>query len=688
MTDSPEQTGRHLVTLMLTVVLLASIYPLLVRSEYIGCPDLHATLEMAGAIFSVVSGIALLTYFHILGNRFHLLMGLAFLVNGTEDFIHGILSFRNILDLPDPSLTQLIAGTYLTGRLVLGAMLFLARFEPISPGESQDQERKTSWIVPAVLTISIVLIGWAFRTPLSSLFYPDRLIARPTDFLSAIALGAALVAFLQKHHREGNVIVRGVLLSVAVNIVGQVLLSFSKALYDPFFDIAHVYKALSYTVPFLGYSLYQITVLTGRRQAEEALAEERNLLRTLIDNLPDYLFVKDTESRFIVNNLAHLRLMGATTQDEVIGKTDFDIFPRELAEQYYADEQKVIQSGQPLPSREEYTVDTQGRKQWLLTTKVPLRDSKGEITGLVGISRDITELNEALRREQEQRERLHDILAQVRHAANELSSAAAEILAATTQQVSGASQQSAAISQTTTTVDQVKTIAEQSAARAQEVADTSQHTVQVSRAGQEAVEETITSITQIKTQVESIAENILALSEQTQQIGEIIATVNDIAAQSNMLALNASVEAARAGEYGKGFAVVAAEVRNLAEQSRQATAQVRAILSDIQKATNATVMATEEGTKGVEDGAWLAARAGEAIGQLTAVIEESAQAATQMVAGGRQQAAGMEQIAVAMQNINQATAQSLASTRQAEKAAQNLNELARKLAWIVEQYQP
>ncbi|MDY7079371.1 MAG: methyl-accepting chemotaxis protein [Chloroflexota bacterium] len=267
-----------------------------------------------------------------------------------------------------------------------------------------------------------------------------------------------------------------------------------------------------------------------------------------------------------------------------------------------------------------------------------------------------------------------------------LGSAAAEILAATTQQASGASEQSAAIAQTTTTVDELKTIAEQSVYRAQEVANASQRTVDVSQTGKQAVLDTIESMTQIKSRVEGIAENILTLSEQTQQIGEIIATVSDIAAQSNMLALNASVEAARAGEYGKGFAVVAVEVRNLAEQSRQATAQVKAILSDIQKATNATVMATEEGTKGVDEGVQLAAQAREAIEQLGMVIEESTQTATQMVAGGRQQASGVEQIALAMQNINQATTQNLSSTRQTEKAAKELNDLSSRLSETVEQY--
>jgi methyl-accepting chemotaxis protein len=281
---------------------------------------------------------------------------------------------------------------------------------------------------------------------------------------------------------------------------------------------------------------------------------------------------------------------------------------------------------------------------------------------------------------------LQKMIGQIREAANSLGSAAAEILAATTQQASGASEQAAAVSQTTTTVDEVKAITEQASMRVQEVASASQRTVETARAGQRAVQETIESMTMIRERVEGIAENILALSDQTQQIGEIIATVNEIAAQSNMLALNASVEAARAGEHGKGFAVVAMEVRNLAEQSRQATAQVKAILSEIQRATNSTVMATEEGTKGVERGVQLSSQAREAIEQLAAVINESAQIATQVVVGGRQQQTGIEQIATAMQNINQANIQNLASTRQAEKSAQSLNELARQLNETVEQY--
>jgi two-component system, sensor histidine kinase and response regulator len=132
-----------------------------------------------------------------------------------------------------------------------------------------------------------------------------------------------------------------------------------------------------------------------RRQAAESFRRERNLLRTLMDNLPSYVYIKDMDGRYVINNSAHSRFLGKATGDEVIGKTVFDLFSREMAENYDADDRSVMQSGHPVVDREEPSLDPAGNPIWNLTTKVPLRDPQGKIIGLVGISRNITELKQA-----------------------------------------------------------------------------------------------------------------------------------------------------------------------------------------------------------------------------------------------------------------------------------------------------
>jgi PAS domain S-box-containing protein len=125
------------------------------------------------------------------------------------------------------------------------------------------------------------------------------------------------------------------------------------------------------------------------------LAAERNLLRTLIDSLPDYIYVKDAAGRFVVVNQAMAESRGHTSVQDMVGATDFDFFPREMAERFYVDEQQLFATGQPLINREEPALNLSGDPLWVLTTKIPLRDPDGNITRLIGISRDITEQKRA-----------------------------------------------------------------------------------------------------------------------------------------------------------------------------------------------------------------------------------------------------------------------------------------------------
>jgi methyl-accepting chemotaxis protein len=271
------------------------------------------------------------------------------------------------------------------------------------------------------------------------------------------------------------------------------------------------------------------------------------------------------------------------------------------------------------------------------------------------------------------------ITGSLRDAVNQMTSGSAELLASTTQQAAGAQQQAAAVAQTVTTVNEVTQTAEQSAQRARGVSEAVARTLEVGKAGRTAVEESQAATAAVKERVEATAEDILALAEQAQAIGEIIATVNDVAEQTNLLALNAAIEAARAGEHGRGFAVVAGEVRALAEQSRRATTQVRQILGEIQKATNAAVLSTEEVTKGVQAALRVAEQAGQTIAALAETLTDSARAAGQIAASAGQQATGMAQIHQAMQSIDQVARQNASATRQAAQVAEGLNTLAGRL---------
>ncbi|MGA1791828.1 MAG: methyl-accepting chemotaxis protein [bacterium] len=252
-------------------------------------------------------------------------------------------------------------------------------------------------------------------------------------------------------------------------------------------------------------------------------------------------------------------------------------------------------------------------------------------------------------------ESLGIIIGQIRDASLQITASSEQIQTAAQEQATGANEQFASVSEVSSTVEEMASASKHIAENAQLVAELSKQSL----AGMEA----------IRDNTGQEANRILVLGEKSQMIGEVIAMIDDIAKQTNILALNASIEAERAGEAGKGFAVVAIEIRELATNVAKSTKQIREIIKEIQDATNASVMATENVGKSVAEGIELSSKVAESANQISVAT--------------LQQGNASEQVVQAIQNIHSITNQFAASTKQTETSATELNRLSVDLKQVM-----
>lgn len=242
-----------------------------------------------------------------------------------------------------------------------------------------------------------------------------------------------------------------------------------------------------------------------------------------------------------------------------------------------------------------------------------------------------------------------------------------------------ATEQASSVNEVVATVEEIRATAEQNSAKAESVAHLTNDSAQALQEGAAAVRQIIQSMGQLREIVNDYAQEIATLADRTRQIDQITSSVNEIADQSKLLALNATIEAAKAGEQGKGFAVVAAEVRNLAEQSKTANTRIRHMLSEIRKAAEATVLATDKGVSGVDSTLELTRSAGDVIDRINESLGQAASAVAQISNATRQQYVGIDQINQAMREFQQTTRQLSGNARQTQEASELLSELSQEL---------
>jgi methyl-accepting chemotaxis protein len=283
-------------------------------------------------------------------------------------------------------------------------------------------------------------------------------------------------------------------------------------------------------------------------------------------------------------------------------------------------------------------------------------------------------------------ESLSHLVGKIKKATIQMASASAEILAASRQAEKGSAEQASSINETTTTMDELLSASKQIASSADAVAKIAEKTLTAAKAGEESVKQNLDGMKEISRINEQTADTILQLSQRNQEIGNIVDLIDEIADKSDLLALNAAIEGAKAGEAGKGFAVVATEMRSLAEKVVSSTKEIKAIISEIQKASHQSVLATESQGKATLRGTSMATRTGERLTEILQLVEQTTEAAKQISLSTQHQRTGTEQVVQSMAEIAKIAKANVAGASQTTASTSQLAALADELKQAVTQF--
>jgi methyl-accepting chemotaxis protein len=261
-----------------------------------------------------------------------------------------------------------------------------------------------------------------------------------------------------------------------------------------------------------------------------------------------------------------------------------------------------------------------------------------------------------------------------------------EILGSTTNLSGAASQQASAINQTSVTLEEVEKTGRMSARSAAEITEAADESVKVSTEGLSAVDETVAQLRDLKAQVDEVVVSVQQLDHRLDEVDKIVGMVNDVTRQSHTLSVNASIEAAKAGRAGRGFAIVANKVRDLAQQSRLATEDVRNTLANIQIAMRTVVESSETGRQRAERGVESIERTGRVIRRLADVIRATAEAARQIASNANEQVVGLTETLRAMAEIKLAAQQHLSGAQVVESQGERLSSKAAEMERLVARF--
>ncbi len=265
------KTKWFIITYIAISFLFFVTLPGVLNSDWTSSSDFHSSLEVIGSFIAIIAGIVCIVCFLGLKNTYYLIIGLGFLIAGSEELLHGIFSLERFYIDSGVDVTRFAPCTYVAGRLILAIIIIAASFSDKFMLAAENRKR-----VAVILSLSALLVGasatvLAFNIPLPQFIFPDNLISRPIDFISALFFAIAFVITYKRFSEQKDIFSGMLLVSILLSFFGQIYMSFSKQLYDICFDVSHLTKILSYIVPLMAIVLQGIEEINKRLQAENTL---------------------------------------------------------------------------------------------------------------------------------------------------------------------------------------------------------------------------------------------------------------------------------------------------------------------------------------------------------------------------------------------------------------------------------
>ncbi|MBW7991640.1 MAG: PAS domain-containing protein [Planctomycetes bacterium] len=406
-TQSIEKISvKRFILLYIAIVLFfLAIGPSIFSSTWISSSDFHLSTEIVGSFIALAAGVASLVFFLGLKNHFYLIISLGFFICGSEDLIYGALSFKRLFADSGADFSSFIPGTYVAGRITLAIMIIAAALIERMTKMSKNVRREAIVYSSLALMASGCFTALAITIPLPQFFYPDRLISRPADFISAMLFLIAVLLMWRRYAAKRDVFSGILLASVLFNLCGQVYMSFSKQLFDAFFDLAHFANIFSYIMPIIGISLQGLEEMkttskevAKRSKAQEELQHSKEFMATILECMTDAISIVDAHSFKIVGcNAAFLQESGLEER-EVIGKHCYEVNynhsvpceppdgPCPLIETVETGKHSVV---------EQTLYGKDGSKIYVEVSTTPIKDENGKVIQVIHTSRNITERKRA-----------------------------------------------------------------------------------------------------------------------------------------------------------------------------------------------------------------------------------------------------------------------------------------------------